>query len=92
MVYSRGKFDIKVVERYYCSKCNGFHNKYRKKDGKKIQVFFDHAKFAEPKTTAEIWKMQFKENWEKNVKKQKKTGKPIGIPKRDKGKKRWGDK
>ena len=83
-VYS--KFDIKSVERYYCSKCDGFHNRYRKKDGKKIQIFFDHAKFAEPKTTAEVWRMQAKKGWRQAVKEQKRTGKPAGLPKYDKRK------
>lgn len=89
MVYSRGKFNIQVEECYYCSNCERFHKKYRKSDGKKIQVFIDHAKWAVPKTAAEVWKIQMKKGWRQLAKEQKKTGKPVGLPKREKKRRTW---
>ncbi|MFH1613302.1 MAG: hypothetical protein ABIB46_06260 [bacterium] len=78
--------DIKGKEWYWCSQCNKVHKRYRKSDGKKIKIFFDHAQYAQHKTLQEVQMLQFKKRWKELAKEQKRTGKPLNEPKKGKRK------
>lgn len=61
--------ELQGKEMYWCKKCKHIHNRFRKSDGSKIKVFYQHVEWYELKTKSELWRMQFKKGWQRAVKK-----------------------
>lgn len=77
--------NLQSKEIYWCSKCKKTHKRYRKSDGRKIAIFYEHAEFYEPKTKEFLWKETWKKNWKQAAKEQAKYG-AVGLPKKTKRK------
>ena len=82
--------NIYALEHYWCTECGRIHKRYRKSDGKKIKIYYDHKEYAQKISEAELFRIRFKKGWRKEAAKQKKTGKAVGTPKKDKGRRRYG--
>ena len=82
--------NFNYLKQYFCKECNHFHRKsaYNPilKKSTISKKFKEHKEFAVKLDSHELWMYKFKKSWRNHVENQKRTGLPIGLPKRDKGK------
>ena len=57
--------DFSDITKYFCTQCNTFHSKIRNR--KPCKAFKEHKEFAVILEQSELFKLQFKKNWNHNI-------------------------